>query len=157
MADDFEVRGAQEFVKLSKALKAAGRTELRKELNKSMRDGAKPLIKDARASARSGRLPDAGKLAQRIARTSMRVQVRTGADPGVSIVAGKRRGAARDLNDNGRFRHPVFGRPGAFVDQAAPDARGWFTDPMRAGAPRVRKELEAGLERVAAKVVRDSR
>jgi hypothetical protein len=145
--NDFEISGAQQFKALSKACKVVDK-DLRKELNKGIRTAAKPLIKDARASARSGRLPDAGGLASRIAKTSMRVQTRTGDDAGVSIIAGKRRGAARDLNDNGRFRHPVFGRE-SFVDQSVPGARGWFHDPMRAGAPAVRKDIEAAMDSVA--------
>lgn len=153
MADDFEIRGADQFLALSKALKHAGRTELRKELNKGMRDGAKPLIPKARAEALS-RLPKSGGLAAQIAREPMRVQTRTGRDPGVRIVVGKKRGGARQAN-RGAIRHPVFGNRDVWVEQQVP--AGWFDDPMRSGARSVRPALEQAIENVAAKVVREAR
>jgi hypothetical protein len=53
--------------------------------------------------------------------------------------------------DRGRVAHPVFGR-GPFVFQDVP--KGWFTDPMEAGGPTVRKELLTVMERVANKLAR---
>lgn len=151
MADDFEIHGADQFLALSKALKHAGRTELRKELNKAMRTGAKPLIPKARASAMA-RLPQRGGLAQQIAKEPTRVQTRTGKDPGVRVVVGKKRGGARAAN-RGVIRHPVFGNRDVWVDQQV--RPGWFDEPMAASAPEIRKALEQGIEDVAAKVVRD--
>lgn len=153
MADDFEVRGADQFFELSKALKHAGRTELRKELNKAMRVGAKPLIPKARAEAMA-RLPQRGGLAKQVAKEPARVQTRTGRDSGVRIVVGKKRGGARQAN-RGVIRHPVFGNREKWVDQKV--RPGWFDDPMRASAPEIRQALEQGIEDVAAKVVREAR
>ncbi len=150
---DFEVRGADQFLALSRALKAAGRSELRKELNKGMRDAAKPLIAKSRAAALA-KLPSRGGFAAMVAKEPQRVQVRTGAaTAGVRIVVGKRRGGAQAAN-GGRLRHPVFGTD-TFVTQDVPP--GWFDDTMRAGAPVVRPELEAAMERVAQRVVDESR
>lgn len=151
MPDDFAVQGADQFYELSKALKHAGKTELRKELNKAMRDGAKPLIPKARAEALK-RLPQRGGLAKQISKEPARVQTRTGKDPGVRVVVGKKRGGARSAN-RGVIRHPVFGNRDVWVDQPVPP--GWFDDPMRASAPEIRKALAQGIEDVAAKVVRD--
>lgn len=152
MADDFEVRGADEFLALSKALKHAGQTELRKELNKAMRDGAKPLIPKARAEALR-RLPQRGGLAKQVAKEPARVQTRTGKDPGVRIAIGKRQGGARSAN-RGVIRHPVFGNRERWVNQKVKP--GWFDDPMKASAPEIRTALEAGMEQIAAKVVREA-
>ena len=153
MSDAFEVRGADQFFELSKALKHAGRTELRKELNKAMRVGAKPLIPKARAEAMR-RLPQRGGLAKQVSKEPARVQTRTGKDPGVRIVVGKRNGGARQAN-RGVIRHPVFGNRDVWVDQQVKP--GWFDDPMKASAPEIRRALEQGIEVVAARVVRESR
>lgn len=148
---DFAIDGADQFLKLSKALKEAGHANLRKELNKGMRDASKPLIKAARAEALR-RLPSRGGLAARIAKAPQRVQTRTGADPGVRIVVGANGLAARTA-DSGTVRHPVFGNKTVWVVQ--PVRSGWFSDPMEAGAPVVRRNLEDALEQMAAKVVRE--
>src|SRR5438874_2724411 len=101
------MRGAENFLKLSKALKAAGQTELRKELNKTMRDAAKPLIPKVQQAARD-KLPKKNGLNERMARKSYRVQVRTGAQAaGVRIVGTK---LDPRINNEGRIFHPVFGR-----------------------------------------------
>lgn len=155
MADDFETRGADDFLKLSKALKHAGRTGLRKELNKGLRKGAKPLIPKAKAAARAN-LPRSGGLAAQVAKEPMRVQVRTGRTPGVRIVVGKKRGGARSTN-RGTIRHPVFGNREVWVTQSVPRAKDWFDATMRKEAPRVRPHLEEALERVARQVVNDAR
>ena len=149
---DFEVTGADQFLRLSKALKHAGRTQLRKELNAGMRKAAKSLIPKTRAAALDGRLPDAGGLAQRIAKAPQRVQVRTGKDPGVSIVAGKAGSGARAA-DVGFIRHPVFGRD-QFVTQAVEP--GWFSKTLQDAAPDVVPDLERALADVADRVVREA-
>lgn len=154
MAEDFEIRGAEQFLKLSKALKHAGRTELRKELTAGMRRAGKPLIAASRKEALR-RLPQKGGLAQQVAKEPQRVQVRTGArTAGVRIVVGKKRGGARSAN-RGVVRHPVFGNREVWVNQRVP--KGWFDDAMKAGAPTVRRELEKAMRDVAEKVVRDAR
>lgn len=152
MSDDFQVTGADQFLRLSKALKHAGRTQLRKDLNSGMRQAAKGLIPKTRAAALDGRLPDAGGLAQRVAKAPQRVSVKTGRDPGVSIVAGKRGSGARAA-DAGVVRHPVFGRK-QYVNQSVQP--GWFTDTLRRSAPDVLPALEQAISDVMDRVVRES-
>lgn len=151
MTDDFEARGADQFLALSKALKEAGRTDLRKALNKGMRDGAKPLIPKARAEALAT-LPQRGGLAKLVAKEPARVQTRTGRDPGVRIVVGKKRGGARSAN-RGVIRHPVFGNRERWVSQPVPS--GWFDDTMRKHGPDVRPALERAIDDMARRIVRD--
>lgn len=153
MADDFEIHGADQFLALSKALKHAGRTELRKELNKRIRVAAKPLIPKARAEAMA-RLPQRGGLAKQVSKEPMRVQTRTGRDPGVRIVVGKRGGGARQAN-RGRLRHPVFGNRERWVTQQVKP--GWFDDPMAASAPDVRRGVEAAMQSIVDDIVREVR
>jgi hypothetical protein len=150
---DFTVRGAGDFLKLSKALKAAGRTEMRKELNKRLRVAAKPLIPEARAEARRT-LPQAGGLADQVARAPMRVQVRTGQQAGVRIVVGKDRSGARAANQ-GLIRHPVFGNREKWVAQQVPSD--WFDRPMQQSAPRIRPELEKAIQSVLDDIVRGAK
>jgi hypothetical protein len=152
---EFEVRGADDFLRLSKALKQAGRTEMRKELHKGLKDGATPLLPRAKAAARA-KLPQRGGLAAVVAREPMRVQVRTGSTPGVRVVVGRRKGGAQAAN-RGVIRHPVFGRPGSFVSQPVPQARDWFDGTMRRHAPDVRPDLERAMERVIDRIVREAR
>ena len=153
MPDDFTVRGTDDFLRLSKALKAAGRTELRKELNKGIRKASRPLIPKARAEARR-RLPQRGGLAAQIAKEPMRVQVRTGQNTaGVRIVVGKKRGGARSAN-RGSIRHPVFGDKTKWVEQ--PVTPGWFDDPMREGAPQIRRGVKGAMQDVVDQIVREA-
>lgn len=150
---DFEIKGAGQFLKLSKALKAAGRTELRKELNKRLRTAAKPLIPIARAEARSS-LPRKGGLAEQVAKAPMRVQVRTGREAGVRIVVGKDRSGARAAN-RGEIRHPVFGNRERWVTQKVPAE--WFDRPMRASTPTILPELEKAIESVLDDIVKGAK
>jgi hypothetical protein len=156
---DFEVRGADQFLRLSKALKDAGRTELRKELTKGMRVAAKPLVAKTRAAART-QLPQRGGLADQVAREPQRIQVRTGRDPGVRVVVARRRGGARSTNV-GVVRHPVFADGSktrskwTWTNQNV--RPGWFDDTLRAESPAIRRDLERALETVADNIVREAK
>lgn len=153
---DFEIRGADDFYRLSKALKEAGHTgkgSLRNELNKRIRDATKPLIRETRENA-ARTLPSRGGFAARVAKAPQRVQTRTGRDPGVRIVVGKRRGDGAQGANRGTIRHPVFGRD-QFVSQRV--TPGWFDKPLEAGASKVRPEIEKAIESVAEQVVKGVR
>lgn len=155
------IQGADDFLKLSKALKAAGQTELRKELNKAMRLAAKPLIPKVRAAA-SAELPKHGKLNQRIARKPYRAQVRTGVTTaGVRIVGTK---VDPRINNQGRVAHPVFGRTGRpanggvnTVVQSVPAARGYFDATLIASRLQIRNDLIRVLDEFADRIVKDAR
>lgn len=153
---EFEVHGADQFLKLSKALKHAGRTELRRALNTGIRQSAKPLVGKTRAAARR-KLPKAGGLAEQVAKEPQRVQVRTGAKTaGVRMVVGKKQGGARGSN-RGKIRHPVFGNREVWVEQDIPEAAGWYDDTIKDDAPQVRRGIERAMQDVADKVVRDAK
>jgi hypothetical protein len=149
MSDDFEVRGADQFLAVSKRLKAAGETELRKELNSSVKKATKPLIAKSRARAEAT-LPARGGLARKVSKAPQRVQTRTGKDPGVRVVVAQRAGIAARASNRGMIRHPVFGNTDVWVSQKVP--AGWFDESLKAGASEVRPEIEAAIIRVNAKV-----
>ncbi len=149
MSDDFKVEGADKFFALSKRMKAAGQGDLRKELNKALRQVAAPLKTATQAAARS-KLPSRGGLAALVAKEPQRVQVRTGTGTaGVRIVVGKKGGGARAA-DQGVIRHPVFGRP-VFVSQNVEP--GWFSQTVQDEAPAIRDEVARVLEDFTRKVV----
>jgi hypothetical protein len=154
---EVDVRGGDDFYRLSKALKAAGLTELRKELNKELRKAAKPLIPVTRAVARRV-VPEAGGLAAAVVKARQRVQVRTGAQTaGVRITVSSNRSAARSLNDTGTVRHPVHGSD-RWVTQQVPGAKGWFDETLNREAPDVAvPAIEAAIEAVAERIVREAR
>ena len=144
--DDLSVRGAEDFLALSKRLKATGQGELRKELNKGLRQAAKPLIPRVRAAFRSD-LPARGGLGAFMARKPARVAVKTGRDPGVSVVVSK----VDPRLDQGRLSHPVFGRRPTVVQRVK---AGTFSDTLQGEGPAIRDDLLAVLEDVADRAVR---
>lgn len=147
---DLSVRGAEDFLALSKRMKAAGQGELRKELNKGLREAVKPLIPQTRAAARS-RLPQRGGLAALVAKEPQRVQVRTGAGTaGVRLVVGQKGGGARAA-DQGAIRHPVFGRPTFVTQQVRP---GWFTETAEGEFDQIRDGVLDVLDDFIRKVAR---
>ena len=143
------VKGADDFLKLSKALKAAGQTELRKELHKAVRDAAKPLLPKVREAARRD-LPKKGGLNERIAKKPYRAQARTGAQTaGVRIVGTK----VDPRINQGRVAHPVFGRKGKpknggrnTVVQQVPQAKGYFDQTLEHAGPEVQAALLALMQ-----------
>lgn len=172
---DFEVRGAEDFYRLSKALKHAGRTELRKELHKGLRDGAKPLIPKTRQAALA-RLPQRGGLARRMAKAPQRVVVKTGKDPRIQLaMPGKQPGY-----NEGLIRRPVFARKvreqsvnskrkdgtvAKYRDRGGREARWvtqridgeWFDGTIVRNARSVLPALEQALNHVADKVVSEAK
>lgn len=151
---DFEVTGAEDFLRLSKALKKAGRSGLRNDLNKAMKKAGKPLVKVARDAFRAD-LPSSGGAGAFHAGKKVEVVARTGADPGIKVIARKQ---DPRLETQGRLAHPVFNKRRAngkrvyVVQQVKP---GIFSTALQAEAPAIRKDLEQALEDIAARIVRE--
>lgn len=157
MVADFEVRGVDDFLRLSKALKQAGDKELRKALHKGMQQATKPLQTKA-ARELSAALP--GPLKARGAAVKQVAKVKTGRDPGVTVgVQYGRRGRglgasnARMVNRTGQVRHPVFGNRERWANTRV-GGQGWFDRTYERGASEIRGELEQVMEDVAEQVVR---
>lgn len=158
---DVKVTGADDFLRLSKALKAAGRGELRKELNRGIKTAAKPLGEKAQ-DALEAAVP--ASLARRAGKTKHTVAVKTGRDPGVTIgVPYGKRGTgigasnAQLLNRAGQIRHPLYGNRDAWFSTNVPEAQGWFDEAMRRNAPDVQAEVEKAMQAIIDKIVRDAK
>jgi len=163
---DFTVKGTGDFLKLSKALKAAGRTEMRKELNKRLRGAGKPLIPEIRTAARR-ELPKSGGLAKRMAKRPIRVVTRTGRDAGIKIVMAR----TQEGYNDGVIRHPVnrkgtrklrkgeFGpraKPVPWVEQRIGPGT-WFDDEIVAKRGLVVPLLEQAIKSVLDDIVRGAK
>lgn len=160
------IRGAEDFLALSKALKAAGKTELRKELHKQMRIAAKAAMPRARERLQET-LPSGLKNRANVRQV---VRVKTGKDAGVTVAVpyGRRNRNglsapnARMLNSRGALRHPVFARDDQTSDQwrwtnQRVPGSAWFDDTYRDAAPELRRALEAAMEAVAEQIVREAK
>lgn len=159
MTDDFSIRGAENFLRLSKALKETGEKELRKELHTGMRNAVKPLLPKAAQALATGLPP---RLKGRGAKVKQVVQVKTGRDPGVSIAVpyGKRNAGglgasnARLVNARGVVRHPLYGNRQRWCSTPAPGAQGWFDETYTTRARTVLPDVERAVERVAGQITR---
>lgn len=149
---DFTVSGAEGFQRLGKALKQAGELELRKEMTKGLQQAVKPLTPLTRAAALE-RLPKRGGLAKQVAKAPQRVQVRTGKNPGVRLVVGKRAGV-RSTN-RGIIRHPVFGNRENWVSQEVDG--GWFDETVKKNKHVVKPAMDKAVQDVVDKIVRGAR
>jgi hypothetical protein len=139
-----EIVGGEQFAVLAaKIRKAEG--ELPHELVKALERSAPGLKRAAKASA-AANLPHRGGLAGIVAAAGMATQRRAG---GIRITA---RGITQlKLTNDGKVRHPVYGRS-RYVTQVIPKARNWFYKPMRDGEPKVRRELNKALDKIARKI-----
>jgi hypothetical protein len=150
VAVEVRVKGAEELVRLSRQLRAAGDQELRRDFYRGLNRASKPLKEAAKQNA--GRvLPRRGGLAALVAKSRLSTSVRGGgANPGVRIT-GKGR-MDLDRMDRGQVRHPVFGNRRVWVVQSVTPR--WFTEPMEAGAEDVRTELLSVFDDVARRLGR---
>lgn len=140
--------GADALLALSKRLKAAGQTELRKEFTKAIQSAAKPLVPKVKDAAR-GSLPTRGGLNERVARKPFRAQVRTGATTaGVRITASK----VDPRIDEGRVYHPVFGRKPGVVQRVAP---GYFSGTLNREAPSILPDVVDVLAKWAERIIKE--
>ncbi len=145
MALSVQVVGAEEkFAAVAAKLRSTAK-DLRPILYKTITRATSPLKKDIRRSARD-KLPSRGGLAVLIARSSLTTKKSVSArGAGVRIVGSSRHDIKRI--DKGRLRRPTFGhRP--WISQSVP--AGYFTTPMVQGAPKVRQEIVAEVDRLSA-------
>lgn len=143
-----EVEGADKLRVVSRALKDLGDKDLSRGVFRGLNRATIPLREDARRSAATV-LPQRGGLAERVARSRMTTRRRAGRNPGISIQA-KGMPQLRSM-DRGMVRHPVYGRAPWVTQRITP---GWFTEPMQAGAPEVRRELLQVLDDAARELAR---
>lgn len=150
------VQGAEDFIRLSKALKAAGRTQMRKDLHKALRDAVKAHTPKAEQEL-AKYLPY---LRGRQKAVTQSAQVKTGRDPGITVgvrFGSKRSTNARLANSGGVFRHPVYGNRSVWVDQPVPGAKGWFDRVWEESTPEVREQLRQVLQDIVERIAREAK
>lgn len=129
---------------LSKRLKAAGKNDLAKELNKQINATVKPLRQAFKASAMR-KLPGRGGLNRRVARTRYRTQKNQN---GIRLIATNQYDLDK-LDQEGFIRHPTFGgKP--WVRQDVP--KGTFTEPFEAHSSEVGKGVSKAIEDTIKKI-----
>lgn len=142
-----EITGGEQFAALAGRIRRA-EGELPHELTQALERSAPPLIAAAKRSA-AANLPRRGGLAGIVAASDMSTQPRAG---GIRIVA---RGITQlPLTNTGFVRHPTFNHrtAKAWVTQAIPKAREWFTRPMHEKSDTVRRELDKALNKIARRI-----
>jgi hypothetical protein len=138
-----DITGADQLVRLSKALKEAGAKDLQRELSKAINTAMKPVKADLQRSA--GSLPNRGGLAARVAKTKYSTRRNKN---GLKLV-GKGDLSLYHL-DQGQVRHRR--KDGGWTIQDIKP--GWWTDVTDAAAPEVRKEILEAMDEVAKKIDR---
>jgi hypothetical protein len=149
------IEGTEGFERVAHALRDADKL-IYKELNAGFRRVAKPLGKDVAVTAAS-ELPRRGGLAFGVAGATPGIAGISGRNAGVSIRMTVRQGWYLGRIDEGVIRHPVFNRKGPDGKRLMRDQHiraGAFSRPFQAGAPRVRKEIVASMEKVVDEIAR---
>lgn len=167
---------ASDLVRASRALKAAGRGDLRKLMNKEIRAQTKPVVADLRravqsidsrvksdgAGAQARRLHRKGRgrahgLRASIAR-AIQVKIRiSGFRTGVSIrvdgtkLPASQRTLPKKLDSPRGWRHPVFGGP-AWVQQYG---KPWWRPTIEPSIPRVRNGIHEAVDKYLDKLQGD--
>jgi hypothetical protein len=135
-----KVRNTRQFTELARRLQTADR-ELRSELYRGINRATKPLKENVRKSARD-RLPRSGGLGRRVAASKIVTKRRmSGKNAGVRIVGT----SGYDIGsiNRGRVRHLTYGHL-PWSDQAVKP--GFWTDPLMAGRPEVRREIQMVMD-----------
>jgi hypothetical protein len=155
------VTGTADFAALSKRLKEAGETGLRRELYKAIDKAAQDLKKEiAHPLHLYSYLPNpyADVLA---ADLKVSVYKRSGRDPHLTIRAEGRAHNRKiiQLDERGVLVHPVFARSSrrrdwTWRDQFSHVRQGFFTDPVEKAAPAVREKILAAMQETARKITR---
>lgn len=145
---DVRING-EPFEQLAKRLKAAADPDV---LLRGMDDSLKGLLPEVQAAAERGaeRLPKRGGLSKQVARTRIGVKILTrGGGLAAKFVAHPNAVTDPGAIDRGRVRHLTFGHKPWEIQLVA---KGWFTQPVRALAPRIRAKLAKDLSETMKKV-----
>jgi hypothetical protein len=150
VASTVQIVGGHQLLVLSQRLRAAGATGAKREMTKGLNRATKPLKAAAKANAKVV-LPHRGGLGRRVARTKMQTKVRTGRVADVRILALPSAVADPRRIDQGRVKHPTWGRAPWVLQDVTP---GWATKPWEEGGPIVAKEMIGVLNDVSAQIGR---
>lgn len=153
------IQGANELLRISKALKSAGQKGLRNEFHATVRTAAKPLVPKVKQAARD-KFPSKGGINEHYAKKKYSAVTRTGAKTaGVRIV-----GAKLDprTDATGRVAHPIFGRKGKAKNkgknmavQTIPQAKGFFSGTLEAGAAQAQVDIARAMTEFMNRTIRE--
>lgn len=138
----------EDFTRVAAALRLAGNTGLRNQVNKALRAAGKPLGQFV-AVAGGRAMPQRGGLGYRVAGATVSVRATTagGNLSGVSLSLSNRQKYDLNAMEAGQLRHPVFGHRKTWVLQSV--RANAFSGPFQEGATIVRPEIVKALEQVA--------
>jgi hypothetical protein len=145
------VTGRENVISASRRIREhANPREVRKELNRALKEAAIPTADEVRQAALD--LPAKSNkriLRQRIA-SAVSVQVKSGGkNPSVKIRVSRARmrdkAPVPQLMDRGPFRHPVFGREKWAKQEGH---KQWFEKVIQKKAPEVRKRIKEAADRI---------
>ena len=158
------VKGAEDFVTLSKNLKQAD-PNLRKALLRKIREAGKPVAQDMKAGLLA-QMPNRNGLNSEAARSPIGIRTRTaGRQAGIRLQAsGSKRGLVaatlRSLDESGTWRHPVFAdaaiarREWTWRDQTVTAVKGWFTETAEDAKPDIQAKVLDAMAETAAQIVK---
>lgn len=144
--------GAEQFAALSRQLKDAGETGLRRNLYKALREAAKPITQQVTDVSHLRRYFPA-RYAETVASDLKVTTVQSGSirTPGVRISATGRVKKRKVLQMNeGQLHHPLFGDREHWYLQLRGVREGFFTDPCEASGPDVREKILDAIDETAA-------
>lgn len=145
------VTGAAELRRLGERLKHEGEKDLQKELRRGVTKAVRPLQKAVKADL--GQYTPSGYTPVLRKALRLRTSNRAGGVRINAVAAGKSKRRAIAKINAGVLRHPVFGHyRQPWVNQAI--RPGFFYEPLRRGAPIVRREIEGVMKRIAARIAR---
>jgi hypothetical protein len=147
--------GAEALYLLAGRLKDTGEVGLRRELDKAIRDAARPVLAEIRRGL-PDYLPDPYAVVLGEDLQLSLSERTTDSNPGVQLRAttrgrgGRRR--IRRLDDTGVLWHPLFGNRKRWYGQTSHVRAGFFTDPAQRSAPQVRDAILSAMSDVASRV-----
>lgn len=130
---------AQQMRRLSRDIQRADEQVLHDEL-----DALKPAVRRSALSV----IPAGGGLNRLIARSGMQVVRRGNA---VTLRASNKANIRR-MNNQGVFRHPVFGNRERWVNQLYAPAKKWFDNPTLSSEMRLRRAVDKNRQRILDRV-----
>jgi hypothetical protein len=153
MAEDFEVTGQEQFIRLAKNLNAQGKAGrgLWRELNGAIKEAVEPMVEVVRRRL-TEYLPD--RYANEI-RTKITVRVSRstkGAGPALKLIGtskGRSKRRRVGMIDKGTLRHPVY-RMDTWVDQGV--RPGFWSTPLTESADIPRKLIRRAIQDTLRKV-----
>lgn len=140
---------ARDFGRLAAACRSADR-DVQKAMRKALRETAKPLGVTV-IHAGSASMPLRGGLRSKLAGGKVGLLASFGANPKVTLKLGARPGIGLKTLNEGKLRHPVYGR-GPWVSQHVP--AGTYTEAFQAAAPTVRRHAESAMNEVLNDIAR---